>query len=145
MFLVSYWKWCYNLKKNSTRCLWCIWNAICNSGKVIGSSRFCFPLYKASLGFKLCRSPCLERKVGIGRYSRSWSGNSNSEVPLGILMKNQLNGWQLTKQIDMIIRLSKQEKNDPVLDSNKNHCWNPQFKKSFDNLEKDLRRGIETT
>lgn len=60
-------------------------------------------------------------------------------------MKNQLNAWQLTKQTDMTIRLSKKEKNSPVLDRETNRCWNPQFKNSFDKLEKDLKRDIETT
>lgn len=59
-------------------------------------------------------------------------------------MKNQLN-WQLIEQTDMIIWLSELEKDSSMLDRDKNHCWNPQLKKSFDTLEKDLRRDIETT
>lgn len=59
---------------------------------------------------------------------------------LGILMKNLISTWQLAKQIDMIIRLSKKLKNSPVFD-----YWNPQFNKSFDNLEDDLRKDVETT
>lgn len=96
------------LEKNPNKTkisVWCIWNTLCNAGNITDSSRF--PLHKACLGFKFCNSPCLERKVGIVQYWSSWSGNSNSEMPLGILMKNQLNASQLTKQTDMIISLNR--------------------------------------